>query len=153
MRTTAIAIVSAFVFAQATFAVAQSSSGSGGAAGGGGTAGAGNAAATSGAVGGGTPTQPGIGPGLTNPGNNNVPTSDPVPTPSPTLNPPSPSGGAAQSTAPGSTVGTNRTPASSGTTVGRSGRAAQLKDPKEDPIVRETEQEVSKRIKSICKGC
>jgi hypothetical protein len=69
-----------------------------------------------------------------------------------------PPGGTTQSTMPPGNQGPAAT--SSSGTVGQSGRYAQpqepttrLKDPKEDPVVRETEQEVSKRIKNICKGC
>jgi hypothetical protein len=78
------------------------------------------------------------GPGTANPGAPGLTPSQP------------PSGRAVQSTTP-----TNQGPAatSSGGTVGRSGRATRLEDPKEDPVVQETEREVSKRIKNICKGC
>jgi hypothetical protein len=69
-----------------------------------------------------------------------------------------PSGGTIQSTTP--PVNTGPAATSSSGTVGQSGRSIQpqepsnlLQDPKEDPIVRESEHEVSRRIKSICKGC
>jgi hypothetical protein len=63
----------------------------------------------------------------------------------------SPTGGLLQSTTPPATQGPGAT--SSSGTVGQSRRPTQLEDPKQDPVVRETEQEVSRRIKSICKGC
>jgi hypothetical protein len=66
-----------------------------------------------------------------------------------------PSGSSTATPGPGTRGPADTT--SSGT-VGQSGlrqpgRDVQLQDPKQDPVVRETEQEVSKRIKSICKGC
>lgn len=64
---------------------------------------------------------------------------------------PAPLGEAVRSTTPPANQGTAAT-GSSGT-VGQSRRATRLDDPKLDPIVRETEREVSRRIKSICKGC
>ncbi len=69
-----------------------------------------------------------------------------------------PSGGTLQSTTP--PVNTGPAATSSSGTVGQSGRFTQpqepstrLLDPKEDPIVQQSEHEVSRRIKSICKGC
>lgn len=72
----------------------------------------------------------------------------------PNANPSQSPGGTAQS-GPGTRGPADTT--SSGT-VGQSGlrqpgRDVQLQDPKQDPIVRESETEVSRRIKSICKGC
>jgi len=132
-----ITFVAALFAAQATFAQAPGSPG---------TAGAGNAAATSGA--GGTPSQPGTGPGQTNPGNTNVPLP---PEPSaPAANPNQvPSGGSVKSTTPPA----GGRPVAPGSTVGQSGRTPRLQDPKQDPVVQQSEEEVSKRIKNICKGC
>ena len=75
-----------------------------------------------------------------------------------TANPnPVPSGGMPQSTTPPATQlpaasGGGRRIAPSGQTVGQAGRTSQI-DEKPDPRVEETEREVSRRIKSICKGC
>lgn len=136
-----IAAASGIIVAQASWALAQTTTG------GPGTAGAGNAAAASGGV---TPTQPGTGPGTTNPGNINVPPPD-APAP--------PAAGATQAPPPSPTVQSTTPPSNRGTaaagggTVGQSGRTTRLQDPKEDPEVRESEEEVSRRINSICKGC
>ena len=137
-----VTVASALFLASAGWALAQTTTG------GPGTAGAGNAAAASGGV---TPTQPGTAAGTTNPGNINVPPPD-APAPPPTgatqAPPPSPT---VQSTTPPPTRGPA---AAGGGTVGQSGGATtRLRDPKEDPEVRESEEEVSRRIKSICKGC
>jgi hypothetical protein len=137
---TTMAVASVLVLAPVGWAQAQSGPG---------TAGAGNAAATSSSVGGGTPTQSGTAAGSTNPGNINVPVPEAA---APPLASPNqvPSGGTVQSTRPPG----NQGPAATGSgTVGQSGRAARLQDPKEDPIVQQSEHEVSRRIKSICKGC
>jgi hypothetical protein len=72
----------------------------------------------------------------------------------PAASPAQPSGGGAQSDpgprGPGAT-------SSSGTVeqsgLKQPGRDVQLQDPKQDPVVQESEHEVSKRIKNICKGC
>jgi hypothetical protein len=142
MKITAIAFASALFFSQLTLATAQTTGGSPG------TAGAGNAAATSGSAGIAAPTQQGAAAGPTNPGNTNVAPADPPPPPATTTGQ-APSGGTVQSTVPPTPPGTS----ASGSTVGQSTRATRLQDPKEDPVVRETEQEVSRRIKSICRGC
>ena len=140
MRTlTTIAVASMLILAPASWAQAQSGPG---------TAGAGNAAAASGSVGGGTPTQPGSAAGSTNPGNINVPTPEAAPPPQASPNQ-VPSGGTVQSTVPPG----NRGLATGGGTVGQSSRATRLQDPKEDPVVQQSEHEVSRRIKNICKGC
>jgi hypothetical protein len=83
-------------------------------------------------TGGGASTQPGTAPGTTNPG----------------IVPP---GGTLQSTTP---PATNQGPGatSSSGTVGRSSKASTVEE-KSDPVVEESEREVSRRIKSICKGC
>ena len=61
-----------------------------------------------------------------------------------------PSGGTVQSTTP---PGAQLPAASSGgRTVGQAGRTSTVEE-KPDPRVEETEREVSRRIKSICKGC
>ena len=72
-------------------------------------------------------------------------------TPAPNTNLPPSSAG--QSTPPPTTQGPAGT--SSSGTVGQSPRASKLDvdDPKSDPVVQQTEKEVSRRIKSICKGC
>jgi hypothetical protein len=96
---------------------------------------------------GGTSVPPsGSAPGVTNPGPPAQRAAPPTASPSQ-----APSGAAVQSTTPPANTG----PAATGSsgTVGRSGRPANLEDPKEDPVVQETEREVSKRIKSICRGC
>ncbi len=69
-----------------------------------------------------------------------------------------PSGGTVESTTPPINKGPAAT--SSSGTIGQSGRHIQpqepstrLQDPKEDPVVQQSEHEVSRRIKSICKGC
>ena len=71
----------------------------------------------------------------------------PAPTSPPVTTGVSPSGAMVESPT------TQRPPeAPGGRTVGQS-RGTDLQDPKLDPVVRESEQEVSRRIKSICKGC
>jgi hypothetical protein len=113
------------------------------------TGGGSNTAPTSGAIDSGTVDRPGTGVSKVGP-NNGQPapgtTSPPVTTGQ------SPSGARVQSTTP---PPANQAPvaAGGGRTVGQSRAGADLKDPKEDPIVRESEQEVSRRIKNICKGC
>ena len=61
-----------------------------------------------------------------------------------------PSGGTVQSTTPPG----NQLPAASsgGRTVGQAGRASTVEE-KSDPRVEETGREVSRRIRSICRGC
>lgn len=61
-----------------------------------------------------------------------------------------PSVGSNQATTPPGTQGPAA--ASSSGTVGRSTQASKVEQ-KPDPIVEESEREVSRRIKSICKGC
>ena len=61
-----------------------------------------------------------------------------------------PSVGSNQSTTPPGTQGPAA--ASSSGTVGRSTPASKVEQ-KPDPIVEESEREVSRRIKSICRGC
>jgi hypothetical protein len=71
--------------------------------------------------------------------------------------PPAASPGQAPSdrTAPATSTPTNPGPGarSSSGTVGQSHGSTRLADPNTDPIVQESEREVSRRIKSICKGC
>jgi hypothetical protein len=72
----------------------------------------------------------------------------PAPTPPPVTTGVSPSGARIEP------PNAQRPPeAPGGRTVGQSTRGADLQDPKLDPVVRESEQEVSRRIKSICRGC
>jgi hypothetical protein len=115
-----------------------------------GTAGAGNAAAASDGYGGlGGPATTGTGPGSRNPGGSNgaVETAPPPPAANPSQVP-STAGTTNQSTTPTSgTVGM-----STGRIPGHTGRVSNVQD-KSDPVVEDTEKEVSKRIKNICRGC
>ena len=115
-----------------------------------GTAGGANAAAASNSLGGGgPPTTAGTAPGSTSPGGINSAPEVGISTPSANPNQvPSTAGATGQSTTPPSgTVGmtTGRVP-------GHTGRVSTV-DEKSDPVVEETEKEVSKRIKNICRGC
>src|SRR5688572_31473975 len=75
---TNVAIAAALLISSATFATAQTGPG---------TAGGANAGAASNNLGGGgTPTQPGTGPGTTNPGNTNVAPAEGPPPPTASLN-------------------------------------------------------------------
>lgn len=148
-RARIVALASALLVSQAGLALAQSAPGSPG------TAGAANAGAASGSLGGGTPTQPGTAPGTTNPGNINVP-PPPAASSAPTASPNQvPSGTTVQSTTPPRTQAP--VAGGGGRTVGQSNRAdadeIDEADPRKSPIVQESEREVSKRIKSICRGC
>ena len=118
-----------------------------------GTAGAGNAAAANdslGGGGGGPPTMPGTGPSTTSPGGiNGVPEArSPAPPAARPNQVPDTAGATNTSTTPpGGTVGmaTGRMP-------GHTGRVSTVQE-SSDPVVEETEKEVSKRIKNICRGC
>ena len=115
-----------------------------------GTAGGGNAAAASNSLGGGGPlTTTGTAPGSTSPGGINSAPEVGTSTPSASPNQvPSTAAATGQSTTPPSgTVGmtTGRIP-------GHTGRVSTVEE-KSDPVVEETEKEVSKRIKNICRGC
>src|SRR5262245_35211161 len=107
------------------------------------TGGGSNTAPTSGAFDRGTADQPGSGMSKVNPNSGQPPPGTSSP---PVTTGQSPSGARDQSTTPPSA---NRPPAAAGggRTVGQSRAGADLKDPKEDPTVRESEEEVSKRIK------
>lgn len=137
-----VAVTSVLFLSQATLAFAQL------APSGPGTAGGANAAAASGS---GTPTQPGIAAGSTNPGNINVaPPSGAAP---PAANPNQVPSGATvlQSTTPPPANQGPATASGSGT-VGQSRRAVN-EDPQPDRLVEESEREVARRIKNICRGC
>ena len=115
-----------------------------------GTAGGANAAAASNSLGGGgPPTTPGTAPGSTSPGGIN--SAPEVRTQTPSTSPdqvPSTAGATTDSTTPQrGTVGmtTGRIP-------GHTGRVSTVEE-KSDPVVEETEKEVSRRIKNICRGC
>jgi len=116
-----------------------------------GTAGAGNAAAANDSLGGGggPPTMPGTGPGTTSPGGiNSAPEAgSPPPSARPNQAPDAAAATNASTTPPSGTVGM-----STGRIPGHTGRVSTVQD-KSDPVVEETEKEVSKRIKSICRGC
>jgi hypothetical protein len=111
------------------------------------TGGGANTAPTSGAIDRGTTDQPGTGVSTINPNAGQPAPGTSLP---PVTTGQSPSGARVQSTTPPRT--TQAPAAAGGSTVGQS-RGAKLRDPKEDPTVMDSEQEVSKRIKNICKGC
>jgi hypothetical protein len=112
------------------------------------TGGGSTTAPTSGAFDRGTADQPGSGVGTVNPNSGQPPPGTSSP---PVTTGQSPSGTNVPSTTP--PRANQPAAAGGGRTVGQSRGGAELKDPKEDPIVRESEQEVSRRIKNICKGC
>jgi hypothetical protein len=117
-----------------------------------GTAGAGNAAAANdslGGGGGGPPTMRGTGPGTTSPGGiNSAPEpGSPAPSARPNQVPDTAGASNTSTTPPTGTVGmtTGRIP-------GHTGRVSTVQE-QSDPGIDETEKEVSKRIKNICRGC
>jgi hypothetical protein len=130
-------VAAALLLSPLTLASAQAP----GTTGGGGS----NASPTSGAIDSGTIDRPGTGVSV-------APVQPAPATPPASAAQPPPPAATAGSTAPPPI--TQRPAAAGGSrTVGQSGRATNLRDPKEDPVIQQTEQEVSKRIKSICKGC
>jgi len=116
-----------------------------------GTAGHGNAAAASDSYGGlGAPTTTGTAPTSRNPGGINgasEPGGPPPPAARPNQVPDTAGATNTPTTPPSGTVGmtTGRIP-------GHTGLVSRVQE-QSDPVVEETEKEVSKRIKSICRGC